>query len=345
MNRSLFGTERLRDATLGLCGTVLVLALMALGIQYASGAFDDGYDLVAYVDRAGFGVDTNSTVKVRGVTVGQVSDVEFVDAGRVRLTLAMNDDIQIPTTATASVEPLSVFGPKFINLEPCPDLAECEAEMAGPFLPTDDTGEIAESVTPSEVIETLEQVAVLLAEIDTDNVEIVIGELAQGFDGLGDEFGILLDNSTIVADRALANQDAIDALLADTRRVLEAFEGRTGQFIDTAESAAELLEIAADNEDPITDLLTATSELSINLSDVLAAGSDDLGAVLAGLDPVSELLVAQLGQVPGLLDTVERVFAFLADDVLVWDRGDGKWGGVVQGPVNLDLCEFFGLGC
>lgn len=322
--------SKYRQPLTGLIGTVLVLSIAALGLQAAGGAYADDYTLTAVVDRAGFGVNTKSTVKVRGITVGNVGNVELVDDGSVEITMNIRKDARIPESVLASVEPLSLFGPKYVNL------ILGAGEGVGPYL--DDGAVITNTDTSVEVIESLEQISTLVNAIDEEDLASILTEFGRGFDGLGETFGEVIDNSSFVADRALANRAIVDQLLRDARTITAVFEDRGDDFATTLDDAARLLDTFSQNGDAVSQLLLGTSQLSSQLSDVVRAGGDDLDAVVRVLDPVTEVLFAQLAEVPDLLLMTEEIFAFLADNFAAWDRPDGRAGAVVTADIVLDPC-------
>lgn len=319
-----------RQPLLGVIGTVLALALGALGLEAAGGAYGDDYQLSAIVDRAGFGVNSKSTVKIRGITVGNVDDVKLLDDGNVRITMSIRKETQVPESVLASVEPLSLFGPKYVNL------LLGEGEGIGPYLA--DGAVITNTDTSVEVIESLEQISTLVNAIDEEELASILTEFGRGFDGLGDTFGEVLDNSAFIADRALANQELIDRLLRDARTITAAFEDRGDDFARALDDAAGLLDTFSQDSDRVRDLLVGAAGLSNTLSSVVRAGSDDLDSVIRVLDPVTEVLFAQLAEVPDLLQMTEDIFAFLADNFLAWDLPDGRTGAIVTGDATVDPC-------
>lgn len=322
-------------ALIGLIGLVLLLAVSALGLLAAGGAYADDYTLHAIVDRSGFGVDSASTVKVRGVTVGGVDNVALRDDGTVDLTLSIRKEVEIPATVLASIEPLSVFGPKFVDLKPGED------EGTGPFLDDGDT--IVQTVAPSEVVEILQSVSVLLDSLDENELALILSELARGVDGLGGDIGDIIDSSQVVNDLIADNRAAIDQLLADAKVVTETLDARSGDLVAIARDAEPALRALIESEDSIAAVLAGTSRISRDLSAVIAAGSDDLGSVLDALDPVTELLINQLAQVPNLLDSATGIFDLIGRDLIQWEVGDGRLGGIVRGTIDLDPCKFLAI--
>ena len=98
------------------------MAVSVILVRYGQGYFEPTYDLTAVFPTStqGLFTDGGTDVKMRGVNVGSVSGVELLDDGRARISFAIDDGVEVPATVAARVEPLSVFGPKFVSLIPEP---------------------------------------------------------------------------------------------------------------------------------------------------------------------------------------------------------------------------------
>lgn len=325
-------------ALIGAIGLALVLAIGLLMLRAAGGAYGDDYQLTAVADRAGFGLDTASTVKVRGVTVGSVESVNLQDDGTVLITMNIRKEVKVAESTEASIEPLSVFGPKFV------DLRQGAGEADGPYL--DDGARIANTVAPSEIIETLDQVSTLLSVVDENKVASILTELSRSVDGLGPEIGQSLDNASEIAAILRDNRDEIDALLADANLIGDTFRDRGDEIVNIAENSTDLLDTVIANEDEFADILRSVSHLSTDLAGVVNDSSADLDAVVSSLDRVSLVLFNQLAQVPDFVEFTERTFRLLGEDLPQWDIGNNRLGLLLQGVITLDPCAFLVLeGC
>src|SRR3546814_19054493 len=87
-------------------------------LAYGRGEFDDTYELRGEFPTSSQGMftDGGTEVKMRGINVGTVRGIELLPDGRVEVRFAIRDDVRIPATAEARLEPLSVFGPKSIHM-------------------------------------------------------------------------------------------------------------------------------------------------------------------------------------------------------------------------------------
>lgn len=319
-----------RQALLGLVGLVLVLALAGLLLRAAGGAYADDYQLTALVTRPGFNLDETSTVKVRGVTVGGVDGIKLLDDGSVQLTLNMRKEVRISRSATARIEPLSIFGPKFVDIIPGED------EGTGPYL--GDGERIAETVSPSEVVETLETFSEVLASLEPEHLATILTETARGLDGLGEDLGATITASDQLAQDFITNRPEIDRLLASSVAIGDSLRDRGDQLVRITERGASVLDLLREHEDGLGSLLLSASQLSADLSTTVDAAAPDVAPLVAGLDRVTTVLLAHLQQLPTFTASNVRIAEFLGEDLIQWDIGDGRLGGVLRSIVVLDPC-------
>src|SRR5215204_6065409 len=164
------------QALLGLVSMVLLGVLATVGVKYAFGAYDPGYDLTASFEGAGQNLDTESVVKLRGVDVGRVESINLDDEDRAVIRMQIEPDIDVPESAIAVVRPISIFGPKFIDLIPGP------GEGEGPYL--GDGDEIAQTRDALELNDILGNASALLDAVDPEDVTTILHTFAEGVDGL-----------------------------------------------------------------------------------------------------------------------------------------------------------------
>lgn len=312
---------------LGMSALVLTAGLVTVGLNAAFGAYADTYELHAIFPRSGQGLDTSSTVKLRGVTVGDVTSIRLLDDGRAEVTLAIQQGVEVPDTVSAEAEPLSVFGPKFIRLDPG------DHELTGPYLADGD--EITRTTAPTEVIDILGEAAQVLDAVDAEDLRTVVGNLAEGVDGMGPRLGATLDATADVAALLDAKREEISGLLEDVATIAATLGPRGDQITSIADDLAPALEELAGSSDQLGRILDATSRASFDLSQILGAHVDDLDRLLGGLSPTVQVLYDQLACVPGFLESNADLMGLLGNQLLTYDLPDGHIAGVVSGPADL----------
>src|SRR5690606_3701060 len=114
---------------------------------------------------------------------------------------------RIADTAKASIEPVSVFGPKDLVL----DLGE--HEVTGPYL--GDGQEIRKTEDPEELSDTAWPAYRLTRAIDPDEVATILRTFGAGLSGQGPALRRTIGNGATVVDATYRDRAAINALLHD----------------------------------------------------------------------------------------------------------------------------------
>ena len=101
----------------GVAFVALVICLVALSIAKYSGAFADGVPVTLRVDHTGLQLDKHADVKVRGLIVGEVTDLRTAGpSATVALRLKPEMAAQIPDNVSARLLPKTLFGEKYVAL-------------------------------------------------------------------------------------------------------------------------------------------------------------------------------------------------------------------------------------
>lgn len=173
-----------RPTSLKLLGAGLVV-LMAffvwLTFAFFSKTFVATDDVTVDTGKAGLNLPQSADVKLRGMIVGEVKDVEPRDGG-VRLVLGLKPDLigQVPADVTAEIVPKTLFGEKYVALIPADD-AGSERLKAG------DTIQRAE--VPIEVEELLNDLYPLLQAVEPAELSYTLTAVSQALEGRGEKLG------------------------------------------------------------------------------------------------------------------------------------------------------------
>lgn len=330
-----FLDRRRADALIGAIVVMLLAAVATIAVKAALGAYADEYTIRATTTRTGFGLDEASAVKVRGISIGTVDDVRLLDDGTVELTMAIRDGIDVPAASTASIEPVSVFGPKFVDLVPGP------TEESGPFLADGDS--LGAIVEPSELLETLDAVSDLLDVVDPTRVGLILTELSRGLDGTGQQLGETLDATGELTDRLNRVRPQLERLLTDASLLSQTLAARSGDITSLGEDLRPLLTLIADQEDPLAELLVQASELAVRLEDVVDTSSAELDGVLIGLEGGASVLAEHIVLISDFVDGLDGVSDLLSTGLFSWERLPGEWGAIGHGFIDFDPCMIASL--
>ncbi|MGH9244564.1 MAG: MlaD family protein [Acidimicrobiales bacterium] len=321
-----------------LVGIVLVANLAVLGVFVGTGRFADEYELQAFFSRSTQGLYDTSDVKIRGVTVGSVESIELLDNGEAVITMAMRPGVRVADTTVASIEPLSVFGPKFVRLEPG------EHETTGPYL--DEGAEIRDTVRPAEFTETLAVLTDLFSVLNPDEVFTVIHTLADGTGGLGATIGRGVDSTASVASATAAHTADLQSLLADVADLTSTLAPRADALASTVSDLNVVLPEITERADQLGVLLDSLSRLATGASELIAAHAPALDTTVVGLTRIVDVLHAQLGHVPELVEALDAFFGELAAIIRVPGPSGTRLGALRGGTDLTNLCNLIvGFGC
>jgi phospholipid/cholesterol/gamma-HCH transport system substrate-binding protein len=323
---------------IGLIALILMAGTIAVGIKYSVGAFADVYTLHAVFDRTGHGLDDSSTVKIRGVSVGRVSSIKLLADGRADVGLRMQHGVRVADTTVASAEPLSVFGPLYVKLEPG------SHEGSGPFLPVG--GRIAQTTSPTEVTDILARVSPVLQAIDPQELLTVLHTVAAGVDGLGPQIGRTLDNGSKLVDLLQRQSSNTSQFLGDLARLSSVLGPRGPELAGAAQDLNAVLPTVASHPDQIGQLLDAASRLSVDLADLVNGHSGALDQTIAGLVTAVGPIYQQLAALPGFLQALNGFFYALGTALIRVPGPQGHVIGVLEGNEPFGLCVILvGIHC
>jgi virulence factor Mce-like protein len=315
---------------IGLACFVLLVGAVAYAVKAGLGGFAGGYELTSSFDRVIAGLEPGSAVKIRGVTVGEVKSIDLDNqSGKVIIALRMQSDRQVPDTAVASVEPLSIFGPKFIKLVPG------EHEQSGPFLP--EGGRIAQTVKPVEFLDTLAQTYRLVRATNPEDLGTVIHTLAEGLGGLGPTVGQTIDDAAVATGFGVRTLEPFLGLLRDLRPLSDRVVADAGDFSRISSDLHQVLPDIASRADKLARLLDQTAKVSSEAGDLLSRHRMGINNLLTGVGAILAAIHAQLGDLPGFLESLGG-FGELGRAIFVPGPAGTTLLGA-RGVIPADLCR------
>lgn len=321
---------------LGLIVAVFASSVLVVLLAYGRGEFDGGYELTAVFPTSAQGVFTDGAteVKMRGVAVGTVQQTQLLDDARVRITVRIDAGTSIPVTTSARIEPLSVFGPKFVNLIPG------EAEIGGPFL--SDGDQIADASTGADLIEILDGATGLFAAVDPVDIITIFEAVSTGTSGLGDTLGAGIDDGSELIALAHDHRERLDPFLADVESLTTTIESRSRQLVDRISDYQAIADIVAGRGDEIARLLDGTARIATTTSVLLDDIEADLDITLRSLAAVMAGIHEDRELIPEAFDTVGAFFDMLGAGMRL-PGPDGKKLVALKGFVTADVCLVFGV--
>ncbi len=263
------------------------LAVVVAGVRYA-GVLDilspSSYEVRVEMPRSG-GIFDRAEVTFRGVTVGRVDEVDFRREGVV-VTLAIQDEWQVPDALTAHVRNRSAVGEQYVDLVPERDGA--------PYLADGDVIEAADTTTPVRTEELLVALDRFVGSVPKRALRTTVTELSTAVEGAGDDFRALLANSRVILREARRSLPATRALLRDG-----------GTVLATQAKQAREIRVAIRGLDALTEVVAGQDgDVRTILVDAVGAARQ-LRLLAAALQPVLPPMLGHLALVSGI--TSERI--------------------------------------
>lgn len=330
---------------LGVLAIVLVVGSLGLSVAVFTHAFDDPARVRLQVDRAGSQLASGADVKLHGIVVGRVEDIEAApDGAGATLHLALDRErlALIPENVTAQVLPKTIFGEKYVDLG-------LPAEPATARLAD---GAVIERDRTAVAIETstvLNDLAPLLDALDPAALSTTLSAVAGAVDGRGADLGATITDSRrftrglrpsvpdVVADAALLG-DVADSYLRASDPLLRALE----QSGTTARTLTE-------RERDLQRLLAGTGEFA----DVTRSFVDAVGPTAVKVVEVSRPVLEMLRRyspeiacfVRGVVRAKERLEAVFADGPYLKARlfvsiSRGMYEPGIDTPKSIDLSAY-----
>ncbi|GLZ14366.1 hypothetical protein Acsp04_46010 [Actinomadura sp. NBRC 104425] len=314
--------------------SAVTMAVLALGgyLLIARPLRAEGIRLTAEFGRAGQGLGDDAPVKIRGVTVGSVERTELTSAGRARLTLRLNPGVRVPTSVTASIEPASAFGPKFVNLVPG------SGENTGPYLASGAV--ITRTSAAQDLSDLLAQADATLHAVDATEVGTIVHTLAQGLAGQGGRLRATIDQTGTLTDVAYRRRDEARRFLGDAADLTEALAraGTADDAVSVAGDADLLITTAAQGRDRLGSFADRLAEISALVSHGFDKRGGQLGEGFRSGERAAAVVYAQLGLAGNAVRTGNELLP-LYGELSSLPGPQGKNYLRVQGLLPTDPCR------
>lgn len=316
-------SARIGRRLMGVAFIGLVLSLVALSLAFYLKVFSSPVTVTLQTDRIGNQLQAESDVKVRGVIVGQVTEVRpSLDGAEITLALDQEKTQLVPSNVSARLTPKTLFGERFVDLVVPPQPA-AERLQAGDVISQD------RSETAIELERVLDNLLPLLQAVEPQKLSATLGAIDQALAGRGEQLGATLAqlqsyvsqlnpalpdlqaNLTEFADatrnldkaapdllQALANFTGTSRTLVEQRADLDRF------FTSVTSTSGDLLQYLAANKDNLIDLAD-TSRPTLELLAEYSPATECFLRQMAGLVPLAREAFGEGEARPALRVTLE----------------------------------------
>lgn len=224
------------------------------------------------------GIQADDEVRIAGIKVGKVSDVEL-DGDKVLVTFKIKD-AWIGDRTRAEIKIKTLLGQKYLSLEPD------GAEVLDPDvrIPRDRT------MAPYDVLEAFRGLAETVNEVDTVQLAKSFEVIAETFADTPDEVKGALNGLQSLSRTISSRDQELATLLSNTRQISQTLADRDAEVAKLLSDGNLLLGELNSRKKAITALLSGTKALSQELQGLVADNNAQLGPVLQSLDQLTAML-------------------------------------------------------
>jgi virulence factor Mce-like protein len=296
---------------LGLAMIGLVVALLALCVAFYNKAFTSTVPVTMRIAQVDNSFLPQAEVRMRGVTVGEVTDITS-DGTQAVLDIALQSDqaSHIPSNVLAQLVPKSLFGERYVSLVSPPN-PSAAAIKSGDVIGQD------RSSNAIEVERVFDDLMPLLVAVRPADLASTLGALNQALSGRGPELGQTVSR---LHDYLSKLNPAIPQLTDDLKQIPKLSDTYSKAAPDLLEGLATLTTTTKTVKDKKSDFATLYSTLtdtSDDLNDFLDDNADNLVHLVSAARPTLDLLARYSPEYVCL-------FKRLADAVPVADVAFGK---------------------
>jgi virulence factor Mce-like protein len=282
----------------------LVSATVTL-VRLANGDYTGDYAVRGIFPQAGEGLDPGSAVVFRGVQVGRVSTIAL-EHNEAQITVLIEPSFKVPSAATATIEPVNLFGAEQVSISTPHQNAE-----TGPYLQVG--GTFAHADSSDELGDLFAAATPLLNKIDTTSLSSLLAELARASQGEGPKIAASISAGTQLAGLLDRTLNAQLIALRSFAQFTQAVAPAAGDLDNlNAEINAGLPSFNAEEAD-YEDLLNTLIPFSNRLAALLSTYHPDIATILQSGDNVSRVLLAQRASIGQVINGAYHYFQKIAE--------------------------------
>ncbi|HZE38581.1 MAG TPA: MCE family protein [Stackebrandtia sp.] len=283
-------------------GFLLVMAAL-LGVCVASymKVFTPGVDAVVEAPSAGMQMSIGADVKLHGVLVGEVRDVESKGKGaRLSISLDPVSVDKVPSDVTARLLPKTLFGEKYVDLE-VPKHPSGGTITAGSVIKSD------RSATAVELDDVLDGALPLLRAVPPEKLSVTLTSIADALDGRGDKLGETIVKLGDVVRTLNKEMPTIKKDINALADVLDNYRGALPDLVKVLRNLTVTNRTIADQSDQLQSLWTSTQDFSDETRTFLDRYEGRLVQFGQVSEPVLRVLAEYAPEYPCLFEGLQKL--------------------------------------
>lgn len=247
---------------------------------------------------------SGDTVRIAGIRVGTVKDVELQPDRSVLVTFDADRNTVLTTGTNAAIRYLNLVGDRYLELVDTPD--SNQIVPAGGKIPEDRT---APALDLDVLLGGLKPV---IQGLNPEDVNGLTSALIQILQGQGGTLDSLFSKTSSFSNSLADNNQVIEELIVDLRTVLDTLAKDGDEFSGAIDKLEQLVSGLSADRDPIGTAITALDNGTASLADLLGRGRAPLANTVDELNRLAPLVDNDLDRLDATLQRLPEIYRKLA---------------------------------
>ena len=235
-------------------------------------ALKQAYEIKAeFKDAAG--VQSENQVRVAGIKVGTVSDIQLED-DHVLVTMEIENGTEIPADSFAEIKLATLLGTKFIDLE---------AKGGEPYLEDGDVIPMDRTSVPYEIYQASNQGTSVIEDLDGEALNDMLRELTKLTSVAEDEVGLALEGLNELGTGLNEKDEELRSLLSGSRELTALLSDEGDELVRLIDASNDVLGSLARKRENLQSLLAVTKQMAGTVTQVLRENRANLDGILTDL--------------------------------------------------------------
>lgn len=235
-------------------------------------ALKQAYEVKAeFADAAGLSAENQ--VRVAGIKVGTVSDIELEDA-HVLVTMEIDNGIEIPANAFAEIKLATLLGTKFIDIE---------SNGGEPFLEGGDVIPLEKTSIPYEIYQASNQGTAVLEDLDGEALNDMLVQLTELTKVAQDEVGSALQGLNELGTGLTEKDEELRSLLSGSEELTALLADEGDELVRLIDASNDVLGSLARKREQLQSLLAVTRQMARTVTTILRENRGNLDIILDDL--------------------------------------------------------------
>ncbi|SPM35991.1 ABC-type transporter Mla maintaining outer membrane lipid asymmetry, periplasmic component MlaD, partial [Mycobacterium rhizamassiliense] len=250
------------------------------------------------------GLKSGNFVRIAGVEVGKVGDLNLHRDGTVTVGFAVDKGVRLTPGTKAVVRYENLIGDRYLALE--------DAPWPPGRLPPGSTIPLARTSPALDIDALIGGFRPLFRALDPDQVNALSGQLLKIFQGQGGTLASVLSQTSMLTSTLAGRSELIGELITNLNTVLHTFATRDHEFSDGLDKLSQLVDGLAQRKNDISTGLAYINAATGSVTDLLVQARQPIKDVVHQTDRMSAQIMSDRDYVDKLLKDLPDIYQVLA---------------------------------